>query len=205
MHSGKPTLFNIVAAVFVGAVCLSATAPAEAAGSRCLSVSDALLGGDDRSVELFLAAVGDQAGVVARLSCANGSLEQITLRAEPGQRSEVALALANVGFDPALISTAMTADAAWNAEWVHLEVLQAEVPAGGVLPISLVLAVPSDSEPGSRHEHRFDLVGEEGEILSVAVVLEVIAEQPMFRDGFDVDPVLGQFSYRSSPALNSGS
>lgn len=31
------------------------------------------------------------------------------------------------------------------------------------------------------------------------VELQVLAEQPMFRDRFEIDPVMGQFSYRPAP------
>jgi len=202
MRWGKPTIPRAVMAVLAVAVFLSV---ADEADAGCLSLPEALLKADDSSVALFLAAAADEAGVVASLSCVNGSLERIALRAEPGQQAEIALLLANAGFDPASISSAMAGDGAWASDWVHLEVLQAEVPAGGVLPISLVLSVPNDFAPGSRHEHRFDLAGEEGETLSVTVMLEVIEEQPMFRDGFDVDPVLGQFSFRHDSGVGPGS
>jgi hypothetical protein len=205
MRWGEPILPTAIAAFFAVTVCLSGMALADSADSGCMSVSNALEQSNDSSVELFLAATSDESGVVSRLSCVNGSVERIALRAEPGQRAEVALVLANAGFDPALISSAMAMDAAWSSEWAHLEILQGEVPAGGVLPISLVVSVPHDFVPGSRHEQRFDLVDEGGTTLAVNITLEVIEEQPMFRDGFDVDPVLGQFSYQQDPVFNPGS
>ncbi len=205
MCRGKPKFPIAVTAIFAVAFCLPGTALADNPDSGCMSVSNALQQSDDHPVELFLAATSDDSGIVSRLFCVNGSVEQINLRAEPGQQAEVAFALANAGFDPALISSAMTRDAAWSSEWAHLEILKGEVPAGGVLPVSLVVSVPNDFAPGSRHEQRFELVGETGETLSVRVSLEVIEEQPMFRDGFDVDPVLGQFSYHQAPEFNPGS
>ena len=205
MRCGKLTFSRARTAVIAVAVTLSGMALADEVDSGCMSVSEALLHSDDAPVELFLAAAEDESGVVARLSCVDGSVEGVALRAEPGQQAEVALSLANAGFEPALISSAMTADAAWNSDWVHLEVLQGEVPAGGVLPISLVLSVPAEFVPGSRHEHRFELVGEGGETLWLSVDLEVIEEQPMFRDTFEIDPVLGQFSFLQSSGFNPGS
>ncbi len=205
MRWGKPTFSKASMAVLAVAVFVCGLVVADEAEAGCLSVSEALLEAGDSASELFLAAAADEGGVVARLSCVNGSVERIALRAEPGQQADVALALANAGFDPALISSAMAGEGAWASDWVHLEVLQGEVPAGGVLPISLVLSVPNDFAPGSRHEHRFDLIGEEGEALSVIVTLEVIEEQPMFRDGFDVDPVLGQFSFLHDSGVSPSS
>ena len=205
MRRNKPTFFF----AFMTLLAMTAFLPGVVWGagveSGCLTANGHLQPEESGPAELFLTAAADDSGVVSRLSCVDGSLERISLRVEPGQHAEIALTLSNAGFEPTLISQAMASEHAWSSEWVHLEVLQGEVPAGGALPVALIVSVPTDYAPGTRHEQRFDLVGEEGKGLSVVVALEVIEEQPMFRDGFDVDPVLGQFSYRIAPGLNPGS
>jgi hypothetical protein len=208
MRWSRSTIVNAAAIFCAAGIALPGAAMGQGGDAPCLSLSDPTI--DAQAVAEggtsgpFLVTISDAAGVVARIQCADGSLERLVVRAEPGQRAEVQLLLANAGLEPVMIGHDMTAEQAWSSDWVHLEMFAGEVPAGDFLPISLVLDVPAGFEPGSRHEQQFVLI-DEGERLALTVILEVIEEQPMFRDGFEIDPVLGQFSYRLHSGFTPGS
>ncbi|QOC21354.1 hypothetical protein IC757_09830 [Wenzhouxiangella sp. AB-CW3] len=176
---------------------LAAAVSAESVGERgCLGLDLLSESALEEQRLAFLATVDDEAGLLHRLACSRGSVERLQLRAEPGQQARVGLLLANPGPDPVLISRDMTRDAAWASDWVYLELPGAEIQPGSFLPATLVITVPDDYSPGERFEHRFGLL-EGSEKLELSVALEVIREQPMFRDDFEVDPVIGQFSQYS--------
>jgi hypothetical protein len=151
---------------------------------------------------LFLVAVSDDSGVIQQLGCEAGSLQQATVRMEVGERAEIGLLIANPGDEAVQVGNFDRIGAKWATGWGYLNVSRAEVPAGGFLPITLVVHVPADYAPGNRKEHTFHLTNAD-DALSVTVRLEVVAEQPLFRDGFDIDPVLGQFSQRQGDTSDS--
>lgn len=204
MHWCKSTIVNAAAVICAAGLFLPGLVVAEGSDSSCFAINSDHEHAADQPHGLFLATIGDESGVVAELRCKGGSVRHVGLRAEPGQRADVAMLLANAGVDAVVIGSAMSGDAAWTSEWVHVEVFHGAVPAGGFLPLSLAIHVPADFTPGTRSEHQFELVDGD-EAFTLTVGLEVIEEQSMFRDGFEVDPVLGQFSYRTEVDLNPGS
>lgn len=173
------------------------------AGQSCLADPEASVSGmdTDRGLSVFLLATGDRAGVVRRLSCEKGSLNRVAMQMEPGQRAEIELLIANPADMPVFIGHALRLDSISTVDWIQLEQLHLAIAPGGFASMSLFIDVPPNMQPGQRHEQSFKLTGDDGSELPLDITLEVIEEQPMFRDGFEIDPVLGQFSYRISTDL----
>ena len=189
---------SAVAAGIVGTALLSAANVLAAPIDRsCLVDSESSLHESiSGSVNgLFLVAVSDDSGVIHQLGCESGSLQRATLRVEAGGQAEIGLLIANPGEEAVSVGDFDRVGAKWATEWAYLNVSRAEVPAGGFLPIKLFISVPADYVAGAWEEYTFRLTDAD-DALSVTVRLDVVEEQPMFRDGFDIDPVLGQFSQR---------
>ena len=192
----RQSIISAVSASMAAAVLLSAVnAVAESVDRSCLVDSESSL--HESFVEstdgLFLVAASDDSGVIQQIGCDAGSLQQATVRLEAGGQAEIGLLIANPGHEAVQVGNFDRIGVKWATEWAYLNVSRTEVPAGGFLPVTLFIRVPSHYVPGDREEYTFHL-SDADDALSVTVRLDVVEEQPMFRDGFEIDPVLGQFS-----------
>ena len=206
MELFEQTSAKWLSAAGTGLLCL-VLAAAGHAGQGCLADPDpgaAESSGQDaaRGLSIFMLATGDRAGVVRRLSCSEGSLNRAAVQMEPGQRAKIELLVANPADVPVFIGHALSLDSLTSVDWIQIEQLHIAIEPGGYALMSLVIDVPANLQPGQRHEQKFELIGDDGSELPLNITLEIIEEQPMFRDGFEIDPVLGQFSQRQEDTSN---
>ena len=201
----KLTLAKWLPAAGTAVLCLFVAAFGHT-GQSCLADPEgAALNLDaDRGASIFMLTTGDRAGVVRHLSCEGGSLNRAAVQMEPGQRAKIELLVANPADVPVFIGHALSVDSFASVDWMQLERIHLAIAPGGYALISLFIDVPLDVQPGQHHEQNFHLTGDDGSELPLQITLEVIEEQPMFRDGFEIDPVLGQFSQRKEDASDSG-
>ena len=91
-------------------------------------------------------------------------------------------------------------DAPWQVSIQHLTFTETEEEHFQLLKL-YVTADPS-LRPGQRHEMRLlgaDADRQAGDESTLSLVLESLADEPMFRDNFQIDPTVSQFSLRSRP------
>ncbi|NBB93173.1 MAG: hypothetical protein GVY32_08400 [Gammaproteobacteria bacterium] len=127
---------------------------------------------------------GGPAGVEP--SCSGLRLEGVAVRLPLGSRHDITLHV-------------RTGQGDWRAldgegrvvGWVGIDASRRH-------PDSVVVSIrsPREGVPGERSDATlvFEPASVAEDILTIPVELELVEEAPMFRDEFDVDPVIGQFS-----------
>lgn len=197
-----PRLFALSALLMPFTFALvSADARAQAIESTCGSTQ----GISARPLELIVVALNGEA---VAAGCREGGLESLSVTLPPGAEATLELGVMYRGerAGPLSIRTAAISegdaddqepedDAAWIA--AHSDTTQLQ--PGRLTSVSLVVDADRGLEPGSVHRIQIEFsVGDGPAQLIVPVSLKVLDDQPLFRDRFEVDPVLGQFSYRPS-------
>ncbi|RFF32019.1 hypothetical protein [Wenzhouxiangella sediminis] len=122
---------------------------------------------------------------VIRVACADNRVSGLTIKLVAG-RSTVARILLVGGSRHA---ASLTGAGLPNA-WVDLSARR--IGAGTTL-LTLSVEAPDSAEAGSTFSDILS-VKRSGREFDIDVSLEVLDEGPLFRDEFDVDPMMGQFS-----------
>lgn len=164
------------------AAALALPAWAADASPECVVAPDALAAGDEVSA-VRIVATGRVLGEDLGISCHGPSLAGLSLSLPVGGRRDITLSAA--------ASDWRVVDAENRVvEWAVLE-------ASRRYPGSVVLRLSTAASDKAGHRFRaYLLQGDSTTTASEAIQidLEVTDEQPMFRDEFGVDPVIGQFS-----------
>jgi len=138
-------------------------------------------------VRAIMPTKGERATV--SFACQAGDVSGVTIRLVPGQAAQARLFVAA---SPEHIA-ALAAENGLPPEWCQVE---SHVLDSGTTAVTLSIATPPTAEVGQVFSDRLrlspDRDGQPG--LEIPVTLEFIEEGPLFRDKFDVDPVIGQFS-----------
>lgn len=119
-------------------------------------------------------------------ACKSGRVSGVSIRLVPGQFAEARLVLTGAP-EHAL---ALVPEAGLPPDWGRVTSRRLNPDT---LLVTLALAVPDGAESGRAFAGRLSLAPRRAN-LDVPVTLELIEETPLFRDEFDVDPVIGQFS-----------
>lgn len=122
-------------------------------------------------------------------TCRDGSLVHLRVRLPASGQATAVLAVAG------LLDAVVDSEDGRLSSWTRIE-FDAAGPLGPA-PVTLAFAIPADTEAGTRIAGRLQLRLDRGEresALAIPLVLEVAGEEPLFRDDFGVDPVIGQFS-----------
>lgn len=119
-------------------------------------------------------------------ACKSDRVSGVTIRLVPGQFAEARLVLTGTP-EHAL---ALLPEADLPTDWGRVDSRRLNADT---LLVTLRLAVPKGNESGRAFAGRLSLAPSTAN-LDVPVTLEIIDETPLFRDEFDVDPVIGQFS-----------
>lgn len=160
--------------------------PVALAGTDCLTTSLAAPEWADAPVVQLLAADSKSAALP---SCRGESLARLRVRLGASQQVTVVLAV------DGLVSAVAESEDERLTGWTRIEFDASH--RIGLVPVTVGFAVPGDAAAGTRLEGRLQLrVNRQGRESTVAIPLglEVVDDQPLFRDDFGVDPVIGQFS-----------
>lgn len=133
-----------------------------------------------------------------RFTCGQHDLASVSVALAPTQAREVALVLGNTTTQPLKFRIGLFPDNEVSPRWLRVEPESGTLAAGGRVQARLVLTAPADFVPETVLERQlvFTIEGDSREYVStVTVELEMREDGPMFRDDFQVDPVIGQFSY----------
>lgn len=170
----------------VVAVVVASSAHAEEAGADCVIAADR--GGEYGDLSGIRALIPADSGPDGRIAyrCGDGAVSGLNVRLAPGQAAEARLLLARrPGDDDLEPGFSEGLPASWAA-------LRATVVGGDALLVVLSISVPETASPGTVHSDRLVLSGQHR--AGIPLTLRVIESEPLFRDGFGVDPVIGQFS-----------
>jgi hypothetical protein len=130
--------------------------------------------------------------------CDQLGLAEVVVEIEPGQTFSLELMIDTARTGSARLSLAEPLDDPLDSAWLQIQPLT-EAPRGR-LSSTLVFRAPPELAPGERHETSLQIqLGDSIENRSIPITLIVVPEGPLFRNRFEVDPVLGQFSYRLPP------
>lgn len=162
-------------------------APAALAGTDCLTTSLAVPGRAAAPAVQLLAAKPQSAAL--QVSCRGDSLARLQVRLSASEQATVVLAV------DGLVDVVAEGEDGRLTEWTRIE-FDASHPIG-LVPVTVGFNVPENAAAGMRLDGRLQLrVNRQGTESTIAVPLslEVVEDQPLFRDDFGVDPVIGQFS-----------
>jgi hypothetical protein len=143
-----------------------------------------------RVADLGLRAVApadDRRSPVIGFECRGESLSGVSVAIVPGQRSEIRL-LAGSG---TLAGEDLLAVGGPLSEW---SLVTSQPREAGGRDVTLTLSVPASAKIGRVFSGHLR-PGGAGSGVEIPLTLELIEEEPLFRDEFDVDPVIGQFSF----------
>ncbi len=136
--------------------------------------------------------------------CSAKVVETISVLLPPRREAIIGFVLTNHAAGDARFNVTMVAPEGvgsdWPANWLTISPLTGLAMAAGDVPVRVALRSVSELAPGSTHELKlmFELVEDDNvSVVEMPVRIEIQGEDPMFRDRFEVDPVLGQFSYRA--------
>jgi hypothetical protein len=151
-------------------------------------------------LDLVVVEVDHEAVTVA---CRDGRVESLAISLAPGTGNRIELGVIYHGeqVGPLKIRAvrASDGDSEDDPGWITVQSEAEGTQPGHIATVSLVLETGSQFEPGSVRQLQLEFSVDEGrETLVVPVRLNVTEERPLFRSRFEVDPVLGQFSYRPS-------
>jgi len=132
--------------------------------------------------------------VTVTVTCSGETTDAIQVRLLPGREAVIELLLIHQARVGAQLSVASLASEGGEPEWLTID---PQAVQAADAPVRLVLRSGSELVPGSTHQALVRFAVEDNELVELAVSLEIADEGPLFRDRFEVDPVLGQFSYRA--------
>lgn len=177
----------------------------ESAAAGCLLAA----GSGEPPTRALMLDGADSPAASLRLFCDRREIEQLTLPVPHGQTARVTLSLGGSGERELAYRLGVATAGGQSSSWLVIDAPSGIIPAGSRRPVTLTFHAHEALEVRSRH--RLDLIielgaGDKQVELSVPVELHVLEEAPLFRNRFEVDPVLGQFSQRaprSRPALQT--
>ena len=140
------------------------------------------------------------AGNAIEATCRRGRLESLSIVLAPGKETTIELGVTSRAGRAHEIDIVAVAAAGASTSWLTVQGDLERVASDQPLPVVLQVHA-SDLEPETTHHLllEFSLAdGERRPTVGLPVTLNIAQEQPLFRNRFEVDPVLGQFSYRSS-------
>ncbi len=140
-------------------------------------------------------------------TCGDQPLESLSIGLATGNELTLSLSLSQLEVDRAVFHVDRINNGEEAADWLLVSPAAGEMTAGQPISLSLTVAATADLVPESRHHQTVRVSFHDGTSnwsIDLPVTLRVDAEQSLFRDQFEVDPVLGQFSFRL-PAKSSHS
>lgn len=161
----------------------------ESAGNRSLVLKVAAPATAERSISDL------------EIDCDGGALASVTARLAPRQEMAITLLVHNTRPNRLKFNVASLPVEVGKSFWLAVDPAAGTVPAGQYRPVKLVVSVPADFSPGTRHDQLLTFTVDDGQdrfTRKVPMQLEVEEEEALFRDEFkfEVDPELGQFSFR---------
>ncbi|MFU8831905.1 MAG: hypothetical protein ACNA7J_07075 [Wenzhouxiangella sp.] len=141
---------------------------------------------------------------VVTVACSAKSVEAISVLLAPRREAVIELVLTrHASGDARFNATVIAPDGVSSdslADWLTLEPQTGFAMAATGATVRVILRSTPELAPGSTHELllTFELVEDDNvSVVEIPLMVEIQGEDPMFRDRFEVDPVLGQFSYRA--------
>lgn len=136
-----------------------------------------------------------------RSVCPNGNLELLDLTATVGARTALEFEFQQLAFDQAIYHLDLRDADQRPVDWITATPVAGEIDGLTSArielliepPVDLVSTVQSISVGVTLHD------GEKSWSRDLRLQITVADEQPLFRDQFEIDPVIGQFSQRSEP------
>lgn len=146
---------------------------------------------------------------VMTINCRHGRIESLAITLPPGSESRIELGLVyrSERAAPLTVRVAAPADSNPDADlgWLAAATDVAEAGVDRAVPVSVTVRAGRRFEPGSIHRLQVEfVVGDNRASALLPVTLTVGDESPLFRSRFEVDPVLGQFSYRPAKTRSRG-
>lgn len=135
-----------------------------------------------------------------RFTCGQADLASIAVGLTSGQAREVTLLLGNTTTRPLNFRIGLFPDHAVSPRWLQIEPESGTLAAGAQVRARLVMTAPAGFVPETATAQQLLFTVDDGKkeyVSAMTVELEIREEGPMFRDDFQVDPVIGQFSYVS--------
>lgn len=135
-----------------------------------------------------------------RFTCGQADLASIAVGLAPNQVREVTLFLGNTTTRPLNFRIGLFPDNEVSARWLQIEPESGTLAASTQVQARLVVTAPAGFVPETVTAQQLLFTVEDGNrehVSTVTVELEMLEDEPMFRDDFQVDPVIGQFSYLS--------
>ncbi len=129
-----------------------------------------------------------------RAECEGSSLTAVRLALPAGSRETLTLLLSADAEAMDQFKLAVAGDS--FPDWLGVASVDA-IPSQHAFAISIELRALGDGGVASLTLSSTAPAGTRDWPLTIE--LQVLAEQPMFRDRFEIDPVMGQFSYRPAP------
>jgi len=155
---------------------------------------------------------------VVTIACQDGLIDALEFRLVPGGDSTVELNVLFHGpreeqFEVRAVAPAPADgdsdgdsdfDSDDSPEWISFDHENARLLPGRAMAVSVTVSPGRQFEPGSVHRAWLEVLvdGERVNAL-IPIRLYVLEESPLFRSRFEVDPVLGQFSYRPARARSN--
>lgn len=212
------SLFILPTAIALASLVLAAPAdasgssdePVAAGDSRCV-VRDgtrdsgfAMPARDDGHGALRVAALqpANRSPSGFRFTCAQADLSSIAVGLRSGQAREVTLLLGNTTTRPLNYRIGLFPDNEVSPRWLKIEPESGTLAAGTQVQARLVVKAPAGFAREIVTAQKLLFTVDDGNreyVSALTVELEIRDEGPMFRDDFQVDPVIGQFSYVNSP------
>lgn len=135
-----------------------------------------------------------------RFTCSQADLASIAVGLTSGQAREVTLLLGNTTTRPLNFRIGLFPDHAVSPRWLQIEPESGTLAAGAQVRARLVMTAPAGFVPETATAQQLLFTVDDGKkeyVSAMTLELEIREEGPMFRDDFQVDPVIGQFSYVS--------
>ena len=149
---------------------------------------------------LGITQIGIDGGSDLRSICPHGTLELVSLSAAVGQQTALYLEFRQLAFDQAIYHLELRDSEQRPVEWVLATPRAGEMESSDSASIELMITPPVEMISTvqavtigvSIHD------GERSWSRDLLLQIAVDDEQPLFRDQFEIDPVIGQFSQRKA-------
>lgn len=176
-----------LALIFLLSLTASGAVMPASAQSACLLTPEAVRSGGALPNGLWvLAPAKTGSGPGVEIACEDGRVAGVTMRLVPGQLGRVDLFLTGQSAPRATFFS----DEGMPSEWSRMEI---RTPDSGGTVITLKIETPDSVQAGPVYSGQARL-GDDRSGVTIPVTVELIEDAPLFRDTFDVDPVIGQFS-----------